>query len=249
MTRIALFISALMLWTSTALAQPVTTVVLTFDIYASTPNVAFPIMQAKGLVGSYYNNPLWVGTTADYATKAQLVTMKAAGWEIGLYVIGSSGENMETLYAATGGAVAVNDLVKSGIDSMWALGFKVTTIAPAQRRWSTAMRNLAQHGVKGVRILDSICWYTPPIPDPLYFRCMGSDLDALGGSHTFARIKTMIDSIPAGEIGVLPHHAVGPVGDPYTLTTAVFDQETTYLQSLVAAGTHRVVTFDQVLRP
>jgi hypothetical protein len=44
-------------------------------------------------------------------------------------------------------------------------------------------------------------------------------------------------------------HRVEAVGDPWTLPTSVFDPWTSHLQSMVAAGTVRVVTFNQAMTP
>lgn len=231
------------LWTVAAFAQPAT-VVLAFDVWSTTPTIAFPMMQGKNLVGSYFNIPSKVGASSDYATKDQLVAMKAAGWEIGLYLMGPTGANIPTMYATS--PASVNDLIKSGIDEMWSLGFNVQSVAPTQRAWLPAAKELARHSVTGVRVIDLSCWQTYPIPDPLYFRC--GDTVSLGGSNTFASLKASVDSIPAGSIGIYILHMIGPVGDPYTLPTPVFDAWTTYLQSLVNSGTHRVVTFNDALK-
>jgi hypothetical protein len=179
-SRPASLLAASLLWISAAVAQPAT-VVLNFDMDVTAATEAFPIMQSKGLVGTFFNDPLRVGTRPYYATKPQLVAMKAAGWEIGLYLIGPEDANLTTMYASS--PTSANDLLKAGIDEMWALGFRVVSVAPTQRTWNADLAELAKYNVTGVRVVDLLgSWQTYPIPNPLYVRRGATP--SLSGSDT-----------------------------------------------------------------
>jgi peptidoglycan/xylan/chitin deacetylase (PgdA/CDA1 family) len=73
---------------SPAKAQTLPTVALTFDHYASTYDVAFPILKKCVVVGNFFVEPVQIGIGSP--TSEQLHELQNAGWSIQVY----SGPNL-----------------------------------------------------------------------------------------------------------------------------------------------------------
>lgn len=226
----------------------VATIALTFDNYATTYSNAFFDMQAKGIPGTFFVDSSRVGQIGQ-PSRDNLVLMAANGWEIGARVYGTiagNEANMVSVWENNRGIAL--DRLKAQRDEMASLGFHIKSIAASQRAWSPYLRGIASHLFEYVRVADVYCWGSYPISDPLYVRQGGTD--SWSGTDTTASLCAQLDDvIAANGIWFPVIHRVDSSGDPaYTVATSEFQGFTSYLQSKVAAGVVRAVTFRDAVK-
>lgn len=221
---------------------PLPTVCLTFDEWPEAATEAYGIMAAHGLVGTYFVTPSMVDQAGGPAL-ATILSMKQAGWEIGVY----SGVNMVTLEANS--RVLANNKLRDLKNAMWALGLPVTSIAPAQRAWNNLNRRLTQGIFSGVRVADEFRntvghWGVFPVADPLYTR--GGGTASLSSVDTVASLTAQVDDLIAlGGYWIVVLHRVSNDGQEpsYTLDKTKFTAFCAKISSEVTAGTLRCVPF------
>lgn len=219
------------------------TVAMTFDTDVTTYPNAFFDMQSKGIPGTFFVDSSRVGM-AGQPTKGNLVLMAGNGWEIGARVygtIGGSEANMVSVWNNSRDAAL--DRLKAQRDEMYALGFRIKSIAASQRAWSPALRGLASHLFENVRVADLTTWGSYPIADRLYVRDGGTA--SWSASDTVASLCAQLDAvIAANGIWYPIIHRIDVSGDPlYTISPTVFQGFTSYLQTKIAAGVVRATTF------
>lgn len=220
----------------------VPTVCITFDHWPETYSNAMPIMTDHGLTGTFYVDPTLIDNPAVIST-TQLNTMRTNGWSIQPY----SGVNMVNLYN-TSGAQAAKDkliLIKS---QMKAKGFIASSLAPNQRSWNAALRDLSVGIFSTVRVIDQTFTYQEqPVADPLYIRKGATN--SLGGSDTVASLNTQVDDIIANKgLWTLVVHKVSDDGDVnYSISKSIFTSFMMRLRDEQQRGNLRVVHFDKIL--
>jgi hypothetical protein len=225
----------------------VATVAMTFDTDATTYSNAFFDMQSKGIPGTFFVDSSRVGLSGQ-PTRSNLVLMAGNGWEIGARVYGTvSGTEANMVSVWNNNRDVACDRLKVQRDEMYALGFDIKSVAASQRAWSPALRGLASHMFENVRVADLVSWGSYPIADRLYVREGGTA--SWGGSDTVASLCTQLDEvIAANGIWYPIIHRVDMSGDPlYTISPTVFQGFTSYLQSKIALGVVRAVTFREAV--
>lgn len=218
-------------------------VALTFDEWPHAHSVAFPIMQARGLVGSWFVTPGMVGPGLPVA-RDSLIELIMAGWTIGAY----SGENMVNLLAQSPGA-ALDHLV--GLKQAFRdLGVPVCSLAANQRAWNYRLRNLCERfpstpegGGKlfdVVRVVNDVTsWQRMSDLDPLFINKGG--IPSLAGEHDAAALNGIVDRILSAEAGTLHTfviHKVGEIGDGSTVTIPAF---TALVERLAAEASNNAI--------
>ncbi len=227
----------------------VATIALTFDNYATTFSNAFFDMQSKGIPGTFFVDSSRIGQPGQ-PTKDNLVLMAANGWEIGARVYGTIGGTEANMVSVWNNSRldAINRL-KAQRDEMYAVGFDIKSIAASQRAWCAPLRGVASHLFDNVRVADVVGYGTLPVADRLYVREGGSE--SWSASDTIASLSAWLDGLIAagpGALGIPVIHRVDSSGDPaYTVSTSVFQGFTSYLQSKIAAGVVRAVTFREAV--
>jgi len=172
------------------------------------------------------------------------------GWEIGARVYGTvngAEANMVALMNSDRGMAFAR--LKAAKDLMYAQGFDIKTIAAAQRAWAPQLRGMAAQLFDNVRVADTVAWGSYPIMDRLYVSAGGTD--SWSATDTVASLSAQLDAVIAvGGIWYPVIHRIDSSGDPlYTIPIPVFQGFTAYLQSKVAAGLVRAVTFEKSLTP
>ena len=216
-------------------APPRASIAITFDAHATTYPVAFPILQAHGLVGTYYVDP-----AAPSAKPSQLVELKRAGWSVGAY----SGYNMVGVYRTKGPEAAKSALTEIMARTSDYAGFSVTALAPNQRAWSTDLANLATGLVSSVRVVDNFAqWQTLPVPNMLYVRDGGTP--SLSVSDTADSLRaTLSRLIAAGGLWTVVVHKVGDDADPaYSVSREALEALCAAAATERAAGRLAVITY------
>lgn len=226
-----------------AQTEPVPTVALTFDYYGSTYRTAFPMLRARGLIGTFFVDP---GTVDNgESTTAELSEMRSAGWSIQAY----SGVNMANLLADSGPNAVIARLnnIKA---TMAAKGFDISSIAPVSRAWNSQLRDLTAGIFSGVRANnDTSAWQSYPVIDPMLFTKGGTA--SLSGADTVASLGEQIDSLQASRgLWIVVVHKVGDDADPvFSVKSAVMAGFLDRLAADAKAGKVRVVTFEKALIP
>jgi hypothetical protein len=220
----------------------VATVILTFDTYDTTYTNAFFDMLAKGIPGTFFANADRVGQ-AGYCSKDNMILMEANGWEIGAYAYGTVGGTDANMVSAwNDNRDTATDRLRTIKDEMHALDFDVKSVAASQRAWSTQLAGVASGLFSAARVADNMNYGAYPVTNKFYVRDGGAP--SWGWADTAAGILARWDAIPPGGYSIEVIHRVDIAGDPtYTVQTPVFQAATAGLQSRIAAGTHRAVTF------
>ena len=225
------------------------TVVMTFDTDVTTYTNALFDMETKGIPGTFFADADRINT-AGWPSRDNLIIMAMKGWEVGARVYGTinGGEaNMVSVLASDRG-VAFSRL-KAAKDLMYAQGFDIKSIAAAQRAWSVPLRGMAAQLFENVRVADVVNY--GPVSDRLYVRDGGSA--SWSSSDTVASLSAWLDGLIAAgpnAIGIPVVHRIDTSGDPnYTISPSVFHDFTSYLQSRIAAGVVRAVTFSKAMTP
>lgn len=228
----------------------VATVAMTFDTDPTTYTNAFFDMQSKGIPGTFFVDSSRIGQPGQ-PTRDNLILMAASGWEIGARVYGTLGgteANMVSVWNNNRGTACAR--LKAQRDEMYALGFDIKSIAASQRAWSPALRGLASHLFENVRVADIVGYGTLPVADRLYMREGGSA--SWSASDTLSSLCSWLDGLIAtgpNAVGVPIIHRIDTSGDPlYTISPSVFQGFTSYLQSKIAAGVVRAVTFRDAVK-
>lgn len=222
---------------------PPATIVITFDYWPTTYTEAFTILAAKGIPATWYVAPGTIGKPRR-PRLYQLANVLKAGWEIGIY----SNKNMVDALASN------RELAKQWMASqksqLLALGIDAKSYAPNRRAWNSTLADMSRGIYENVRAADgSTAFQTYPIPDRNNVR--NGITDSLSLADTPERVCAYVDRLAAspGTMAVLVIHKVGAVGDAYTVTTKTFTALAGCIQTAVAAGTLRAVTFSQALTP
>lgn len=226
-------------------------VALTFDYWPHAFDVAYPIMKAHGLVGSWFVSPETIDAESGLSiSRDSLIELVTAGWTIGAY----SGENMVNLLAAGPGA-ALDHLVS--LKQMFAgLGFPVRSLATNQRAWNISLRNMCERFPVDpesggqlfdvVRVVNDVTsWQRMAEIDPLFINKGG--IPSLAPEHNAAALNGMVDRILCADEGTLHTfviHKVSQESDPYTVSTAAFTALVERLAAEQANGTLKGVTTD-----
>ena len=225
----------------------VATVAMTFDNYDTTYSNAFFDMLSKGIPGTFFVDSSRVGLPGN-PTKDNLILMAANGWEIGARVYGIvNGAEVNMVASWNNNRDDASDRLKAQRDEMLGMNFAIKSIAASQRAWSPQLRGLASHLFENVRVADNITtpptFQSYPIPDRLYVS--DGATNSWGGPDTVASLSAQLDSLIAnGGLWIPVIHRVDSSGDPnYTVATSVFQGFTSYLQSKIALGVVRAVTF------
>lgn len=225
--------------TAPAATAPIATVALTFDYYGSTYSSAYPMMKARGLVGTFFIAPEMIDN--GQSTTEQLKEMAANGWEIGAY----SNVNMPDLLAASGANAALAKLnqIKA---TMAAKGFTANSLAPTSRAWNPLLRDLSA-GIFGAVRANVVTteWQSYPIPDPLYV-AKGATA-SLSSADTAESLAAQLKSVQANNgLWVIVVHKVGDDADPiYSIKSEVMAAFLDKLAQEKAAGRVRVTTFEK----
>lgn len=224
------------------------TVAMTFDTDVTTYPNAFFDMQPKGIPGTFFADSSRVGQPGQ-PIRDNLVLMAGCGWEIGARVYGTlNGAEANMVSVWNNNRDIALDRLKAQRDEMLALGFAIKSIAASQRAWSPQLRGLASHLFEYVRVADVTAWGSYPISDPLYVQKGGTA--SWSASDTVASLCAQLDAVIAvNGIWFPVIHRVDTSGDPlYTISPAVFQGFTAYLQSKIAAGAVRALTFRDAIQ-
>lgn len=223
------------------------TVVMTFDTDVTAYTNALFDMEAKGIPGTFFADADRVGTSG-WPNKDNLLIMAMKGWEIGARVYGiinNAEVNMVT--ALNADRTMAFDRLKAAKELMYAQGFDIKSIAAAQRAWNQALRGMASCLFENVRVADIVGYGT--VTDRLYIRGGGSA--SWSGSDTVASLCTWLDNLIAAgpnAVGIPVIHRIDNSGDPnYTISPAIFQGFTSYLQTKIAAGVVRAVTLRELI--
>jgi len=227
------------------------TIVMTFDTDVTTYTNALFDMEAKGIPGTFFADADRINT-AGWPSKDNLLIMAMKGWEVGARVYGTiSGAEANMVALLTNNRGTAFDRLKAAKDLMYAQGFDIKSIAAAQRAWSVPLRGMAAQLFDNVRVADTVNYGTLPIADRLYVRDGGSN--SWSSADTVASLSAWLDGLIAAgpnAIGIPVIHRIDTAGDPnYTISPTVFQGFTSYLQSKIAAGVVRAVTFDTAMTP
>lgn len=221
------------------------TVCLTFDYYANAMTQAKPIMDAYGLVGTYFVELATIDASGG-PTFSSLTQAKSAGWEIGAYT-GTNWVNAE--------AANRNTLVQLAIatkEGFREIGLPVVSLAPNQRAWNLKLRNLMDDGLfERVRVVDHFFttdgyFQELPVPDLLWVKDGGSQ--SLSATDTGASLSAQVDQLIAlGGLWTIVIHNVADSGDPnFRVGSAAFNTLCNKLQNEQLAGRLRVARFRDI---
>jgi hypothetical protein len=224
------------------LLSPMPTVALTFDMHSTTATLAYPILKARSITGTYFNDPFYIDN--GQATTAQLQAMQTDGWSIQGY----SGNNMVTLLTDFG-AQAATDRMNEIKTDMASKGFNITILAPAQRSWNPTLRNLASGIFTHVRTVGGTVehWQIQPVPDLLFVND-GATTSLSDNNDTISSLSAQLLSLQkSGGIWIPVIHKVGDDADPaYSINTAAFTAFSDLLRAEVLAGRLRIVNFEDL---
>lgn len=228
-------------------AAGVPALTLTFDKHPETVSTAWPIMNARGLVGTFFVAPstvLAAGVGAPPPPQCYqhlLVAMKETGWEIGVYF-----DVNAPAFWSSNGRVAFCERVQQQLDTMRGWELPVSSLAAPQRAWNPTLRGIIQNYYDRVRVADIArdtagAWETLPVPDPLYIR--GGGIDSLSPGDTVASLCARIDDLIAlGGLAQWITHRVADSGDPnYRIPVATFTAVMDYIKTKRDAGLLQVV--------
>lgn len=216
---------------------PAAAIAITFDLWASTATQAFPIMQARGLVGTWFVDPDQLDGDGVSGDSAALAILRWHGWSIQGY----SGANMVNLLAADPAAARAR--LAAVRRAMAAKGFPITSLAASQRAWSPELRAMAaEQGYQLVRVAKGRGPQAFPFPDPLYIADGGTD--SLGASDTVASLDAQLGRLlKNGGAWIVIIHKVGDPSDPaYSIDAATFATFCDHVASAVQAGKLRAIT-------
>jgi hypothetical protein len=218
------------------------TVAITFDQYIEAYSTAYPMLNNRNLVATFFVDPDMVTSGAPGFTRDALTQLKMNGWTIGAY----SGINLATAMG-TDRNIVMNRFA-SIISQMTALGFPVRSLAAAGRGWTTQLRNLARGTFAKVRVASGYlpsCPQELPLPDPLFV--MNGGTASLGASDTAASLdQAVTDFLQLGGFWSIVIHKVGDTPDSYAVSTQAFTALANRLATEVAAGNLRVVGYDDL---
>lgn len=225
------------------------TVVMTFDTDVTTYTNALFDMDAKGIPGTFFADADRIGT-AGWPSKDNLLIMAMKGWEIGARVYGTiNGSEANMVAVCANNRLIALDRLKAAKDLMYAQGFDIKSIAASQRAWSPQLRGMASQLFDNVRVADVVSYGTLPVADRLYVRDGGSA--SWSASDTVSSLSAWLDGLIAAgpdSVGTPIIHRIDTTGDPlYTISPTVFQGFTSYLQTKIAAGVVRAVTFRDAL--
>ncbi len=228
----------------------VATIAMTFDTDVTTYTNALFDMEAKGIPGTFFADADRIGMSGQ-PTRDHLLIMAMKGWEIGARVYGTiNGAEVNMVAALNADRGVAFARLKAAKDLMYAQGFDIKSIAAAQRAWNSSLRGMAAQLFDNVRVADVVGYGTLPIADRLYVRDGGSA--SWSASDTIASLSAWLDGLIAAgpnAFGTPIIHRIDTTGDPlYTISPTVFQGFTSYLQSKIAAGVVRAVTFRDLVK-
>lgn len=220
---------------------PTPTVAITFDEYRTTFDVAFPIMERHGLVGTYYVDPRQIDIEGGIAS-SEIRQMQDAGWEIGLYSV----QNIHSLVGQEGPSAARAWL--SNIKSMMLeKGFEIASLAAAQRAWGSEERDIAEGQFANVRVVDHFEVQQYPIADWLHVKAGGTA--SLSASDSLSEMAVRLDQvIEQSSLWTVVVHRVSDDGDPiYTVSPEFFESMIAMISAKAKLGQLRVTTFSKAI--
>lgn len=241
MKLIAAFVASMALMMSSCMAQ-VATVALTFDVYTTTYYTAYPLMSARGLVGTWYVNP---GSVGPAITADNLLELQANGWEIGIY----SNVPMPPKLASDG-RVATKQWMTSAKSNLFATtGITANTYAASGRQWNPAMAELSRDVFGSVRVASGMTWQPYPLPDRNYIENGGTS--SLGPADTAQGLCAQLDSLIAAAAPsvwyVVTHEVLNDPNDLYSVSPTAFSGFLDCVAARRSEGKIRVVTVSQSL--
>jgi hypothetical protein len=233
------------------------TVVMTFDTDLTTYTNALwtmtpaPETGLPCIPGTFFADADRIGSPG-WPAKDHLLVMAMKGWEIGARpyaMMGSPVGEKNMVAALNADRTIAFDRLKATKDMMYAQGFDIKSIAAAQRAWNPALRSMAACLFDNVRVADVAGYGTLPVADRLYVR-EGQGSNSWGASDTVASLSALLDGLIAAgpnAFWIPVIHRIDTPVDPYTISPTVFQGFISYLQSKVAAGQVRAVTFREAV--
>lgn len=217
------------------------TVALTFDYWTDAFTVAYPLMLARGLVGTYFVDHRYIdeigGPTRDHLTQ-----LKMEGWTIGAY----SGDDMVAKF--TNDRNDAMDFLRDIKRGFEAYGFNALSLAPNGRSWDYRLRNVSVGLFDRVRVANMDAVQTLPFADPLYIENGG--VPSLDNGDTAVSLNQRVDDILAGPDGLwtFTTHKIGSNTQPYTVDLMAFTALLDRIEAERDAGTTNVVGYDDLGR-
>lgn len=220
------------------------TLAITFDYYVEGTTTAFDIMDAAGLVGTFYVDPATIDTPSG-PSLSRLILMKGKGWEIGMY----SSTNWVT--AEADNRVIFMETVRDMRAAMEAVGLPATSVAPNQRAWNSKLRNLMRGHFTHVREVANFRstlghWQALPVPDLLWISEGGTA--SFTTADTGASLSAQVDDLIAlGGLWTAVIHRVAESGDTnYRIGSVAFQAFVDKVKAEKLAGNLRVICFSDI---
>jgi hypothetical protein len=193
------------------LTSDVATISMSFDYYGSVYTDAYGIMDANGLVGTYFLVPSMIGT-AGFPTSVNIQALKRDGWELGIY----PNTNMVTQEAAD--RAAAYAIMKDMKDALLAYDIEAVSMCAPSRAWNQRLTNEIRGLYSHVRVASNTRatlgrWANLPELNPLWMADGGTS--SLSTADTGASLSATIDDLIA--LGGGWHcviHQVADTGDP-----------------------------------
>lgn len=215
-------------------------IALTFDYYGSTYTNCLFDMNSKSIPGTIFVDPATVGTSGFWS-RDNLILAQSLNWEVGAY----PAANMVTLWNSN--RDSAKDKLKSVLDAMGTLGFIPKSLAATQRSWSSLLAGISDDLYDNVRVCANVAWSAFPVSNRHYVNDGGTA--SWSSTDTVASLSAQLDAvIAAGELWIPVIHSCDTTGDPlYTVSPAVFQGFTSYLQTKVSAGLIKAMTFKDAI--
>jgi PKD repeat protein len=226
-----------------------TIVSLTFDDGNADQYAAAQVLQANGMVGTFYITTDWIGD-AGWLTRANLTSMAAAGHEIGGHSV--THPDLATVSSSTASAEICNSRT-----TLQSWGFTVNSFAWPFASRNSAVQRLAQNcgyttarGLGDVRSPASCgsCPYAETIPPGNYFDTAAPDqVDSTWTLKKLQDVVTGAETHGGGWVQLTFHHIAVGTDPSLTISPTLFEQFVKWLAPRSANGTvvrtvHQAVT-------
>jgi hypothetical protein len=232
-----------------AVAAASTIVSLTFDDANADQVAAASTMNSKGLLGTFFT-PSGYMNAPGYMTTAQVQALQSAGNEIGGHTVTHPDLTAMSTDEAT--RQVCNDRVNL---TNW--GLVITDFAypfaASNASVETVVKNCGLNSARGLGDIQSKggctgCGFAESIPpaDP-YLTKAPDEVDNTWTLSDLQSLVTNAQNSGGGWVQVTFHHIGTGTTDPLTITSALFDQYTTWLKSQQDAGSIAVKTVRGVI--
>jgi hypothetical protein len=198
-----------------------------FDVYVTTITEGETMMDAHGIVSTFFVYFETLDTSSSYPTTAQLKKFRSKGHEIGAYSGGyddgtPSGCDLRQLSQKTKkiNGVDVNIGLRLARDRLLAIkasavakGFNPESLAPYRRAWSEPLGYITEGIFENVRAVDDHVLQPLPVPNRHYVSKGGAP--SLDNADTAETIIAQIENLCVnGGIYFMVIHQIGVDSDP-----------------------------------